>query len=548
MLKMNKWTAVTAVFLLLFLFGCSSGSGGENGNNGTAFPTATLHPVFSSGDEFAERLSETRAAEATQAALDEPTPTAPPTPTDEPPVSIVATPSPQPQEPGPEVTELEDAIQVPILLYHHIGVPEGGPAAAGYEYFVDPDLFDAQMAYLQDNDYNAVDLYTLYESLDGTAELPPNPVVITFDDGYIDLYENAFPILQDYGFTANFFIITDFVEEGREGYMTWENIEEMAGAGMRFETHSRSHADLRGQNTDFLISQVLDSQEVLAQHIGYTPRFIAYPFGQYDENLVRFLEEYDFWGGLTAQGGLDIALENRFTWPRLYVPAETNVDLFGELVAQGQSINYTPEIVEETTVSAPLTTTVTLSTSQGLITSTVLLLFDESLNPEWTVRTSPGVQYDLQDNENSHNGEVAFSYSPAEDFGSLFLQVRPDASTAFTRDDIIGLAFWLYTGSEPLAPDDLILVVNGSNEFPYWTAVDESVDLDVFAPSFDDNRFELGFNRPISESTWVQVILFFDDLNYNSDYQFITGLNFVNNVGVARTFLIDELVLILREP
>jgi peptidoglycan/xylan/chitin deacetylase (PgdA/CDA1 family) len=389
-------------------------------------------------------------------------------------------------------------------------------------------------------------LYTLYDYLNGTAELPANPIVLTFDDGYTDLYQNAFPTLQAHDFTGTFFMITDFVEDEREGYMTWEMVEEMAAAGMRFETHSRSHPDLRGQTSDFLIWQVLDSQEALTQHIGYTPRFIAYPFGQYDENLAQFLEAYDFWGGLTAESGLEIGLENRFTWPRLYIPADTPMDLFAAVLAEGQTTTYQPEIVEGTEPAAPLTMTVSLSTTQGVITTPAVLVFDESLNADWTVRTSPDVHFDFQDEQEAHSGSVALAYSPNEDFGSFFLQVRPNAATPYLRDDIIGVAFWLYTGSEPLALDDLALVVTGSNEFPYWSAVDESIDLDEFDPTFEDTRFELGFNRPISASNWIQVILFLDDLAYDTDYMYITGLNLVNNAGVSRTFLIDELLFILR--
>jgi hypothetical protein len=110
----------------------------------------------------------------------------------------------------------------------------------------------------------------------------------------------------------------------------------------------------------------------------------------------------------------------------------------------------------------------------------------------------------------------------------------------------LGVTFWFYSGDESLAPDDLALIITGSNEFPYWSAVDESIDWDEFEPTFDDSRYELGFNRPISPATWIQVVLFFNDLLYETDYQYITGLNFVNNAGVTRPFLIDELALILR--
>jgi hypothetical protein len=223
------------------------------------------------------------------------------------------------------------------------------------------------------------------------------------------------------------------------------------------------------------------------------------------------------------------------------------IETFAAAVAEGQSGSYQPELVEESATTSPLTMTVSLSTTQGTITTPALLLFDETLSPNWTIRTSPGVEFAVEEREDAFSGSVALSFSPGEDFGSLFLQVRPDTTTPYLREEIAGVAFWLYTGDEPLAPDDLALVITGSNDFPYWSAVDESIDLEEFEPTFDDGRFELGFNRSISAETWIQVILFFDDLTYETDYQYITGLNFVNNATSTRPFLIDELVLILRE-
>lgn len=549
-LKMNKWTAVAAVSLLLTLFGCSSGSGAENSVMGTSYPTATLHPVFASGEEFDSQLRETRDFEATETAMSNPTPSPRPSATDEPPFELSTTPTPAMVE-GTAASEPPiDGIEVPILLYHHISVPDGGPAASGYEYFVSPEDFDAQMTYLEDNEYTPIDLYALFDNLEGTAELPDKPVVITFDDGSLDLYENAFPVLQAHNFTATFFVITDFIEEERPGYLTWDMVEEMADAGMRFETHSSNHEDLRGQTNDFLIRQVLDSQELLTAHIGYTPRFIAYPYGQYDDSLIQFLEENDFWGGLTAQGGLLVGIDNRFTWPRLYIPADTPTNSFAAVVTEGQTLSYQPELVEEVASSAPLTTSVSISTTEGMITVSAVLVYDEVLNSDWTVRNSPGVQFDLAYDEMAHNGDVSIEYAPGEDLGSFFLQVRPDAANAYLRDDIIGLSFWLYTGEEPLATEDLALIVVGSYDFPYWSAVDESIDPEEYVPTMAGGKhaFDLRFNRVISPETWVQVIIFFDDVRYDTDYTYITGLNLMNNAGVQRTFLIDEFVFILREP
>jgi peptidoglycan/xylan/chitin deacetylase (PgdA/CDA1 family) len=493
-------------------------------------------------------MRQTREAEATNEAADMPTPSPRPSPTDTPPDFSGSSTSTTSDGAVPGSELVVNGVEVPILLYHHVREPEGGPAAAGAEYFVSPADFEAHLAYLEENGFTPIDLYALYEHLNESADLPANPVIITFDDGYDDLYENAFPILESYGFTATFFMITDFLEEGREGYMTWEMVEEMAEAGMRFETHSGSHADLRGQTADFLTRQVIDSQEALTRHIGYTPRFIAYPYGQYDQELIQFLEQNDFWGGLTAQSGLEAGLENRFTWPRLYVPGGTTAELFASIISEGRSENNQPVIVEETTISAPVTVTVSISTTQGAITVPARLVYDEELDPVWTVRTSPDVQFDLASEEEVHTGSLALAYTPGEGLASFALQVRPNVAAPYLRDDIVGLAFWLYTGDQPLAPDDLALVVTGSNEFPYWSAVDDSIDQDEYEPTFEDDRFDLNFNQVISPSTWIQIVLFFDDLAYNTGYVYITGVNLVNNVDVTREFVLDELVFILREP
>ena len=62
--------------------------------------------------------------------------------------------------------------------------------------------------------------------------LPPNPVVLTFDDGYRDNYENAFPLLQARNIPATFFLVMEFINRERPEYLTWAMVDEMAAAGM----------------------------------------------------------------------------------------------------------------------------------------------------------------------------------------------------------------------------------------------------------------------------------------------------------------------------
>jgi peptidoglycan/xylan/chitin deacetylase (PgdA/CDA1 family) len=186
------------------------------------------------------------------------------------------------------------------------------------------------MAYLRDNGYTAIDFYDLSLAIANRISLPPKPVIITLDDGYRDNYENAFPILQEFGFKATFFIVTEVVDRGNERYMTWEMIEEMARTGMRMEVHSRTHIDLRERTREELVWQMLGPQETLAAHIGYTPRYFSYPSGRYDEATVAMVQELGFWGAVTTASGITHEFNDRYVWTRERIPHGLPLNKFAE--------------------------------------------------------------------------------------------------------------------------------------------------------------------------------------------------------------------------
>ena len=99
---------------------------------------------------------------------------------------------------------------------------------------VTPTLFESGLKHLSGRGVSPITLDDLLYALTQGRELPAKPVILTFDDGYEDNYMSAFPLLQKYNMVGHFFIISDFVNQGRPGYMTWPQIEEMAAAGQRF--------------------------------------------------------------------------------------------------------------------------------------------------------------------------------------------------------------------------------------------------------------------------------------------------------------------------
>jgi peptidoglycan/xylan/chitin deacetylase (PgdA/CDA1 family) len=188
------------------------------------------------------------------------------------------------------------------------------------------------MTYLVENGYTTIDLYELTRAVAGYVELPEKPIVLTFDDGYVDNYEAAFPVLQEFGQKGTFFIITEFVDRGRGGYMTWPMIEEMARAGQRIESHSRTHPNLVGKPHEALVWEILGAHETLAAHIGYRPRYFCYPGGTYDEATTQMLRDLDYWGAVTTESGTWHGFNDRYEWTRVRVRHDTTMDEFIKLV------------------------------------------------------------------------------------------------------------------------------------------------------------------------------------------------------------------------
>ena len=154
-------------------------------------------------------------------------------------------------------------IRVPILMYHYISSLPADADDYRINLTLEPDVFRAHMHYLHDEGYTTISLYQLHIALLQGTQLPPKPIILTFDDGYIDHYTNVSPVLKEYGFTGTFFIITERADDNNPTYMNWSQISEMARAGMSMESHSKTHADLRGRSYDFLVYELLGSLESL---------------------------------------------------------------------------------------------------------------------------------------------------------------------------------------------------------------------------------------------------------------------------------------------
>jgi len=174
----------------------------------------------------------------------------------------------------PSNTEIAaSAVGAPILLYHRISDDTGS-----YRYAVTVAAFRSQMKLLFDLGYHTITISQLADAIRSGASLPEKPVVLTFDDGFQDVYDTAFPILQEYGFIATTYIITGVLETDLSyGYMQPEQLSELVTAGWEIGSHSISHEDIKSSKLG-MGKELDDSRAALEEKLGCKVRSFAYPF------------------------------------------------------------------------------------------------------------------------------------------------------------------------------------------------------------------------------------------------------------------------------
>jgi peptidoglycan/xylan/chitin deacetylase (PgdA/CDA1 family) len=200
--------------------------------------------------------------------------------------------------------------RIPVLLYH--SVDETGSVIS-----ISPAKFRNQMEYLWSNKYRTIPLLEYLECLsrDGTEGL--KNIVLTFDDGFKNNYNEVFPILKKFGFSATIFLTTDHIGglstwEKHSSIpdlplLSWDEILEMSQNGIDFGSHTCSHPILTGLSQNEIQSELGKSKEIIEQKLDQPVRFFCHPYGI--ANLTT-RDTAKKCGYLGAFGGLDFSLAN----------------------------------------------------------------------------------------------------------------------------------------------------------------------------------------------------------------------------------------------
>ena len=205
---------------------------------------------------------------------------------------------------------------IPILNYHQINdVDENMLTVSTTE-------FETQMAWLEGNGYQTITVSELLDFLEGKGSLPERPVLITFDDGYIDNYQCAFPILKKHNMKACIFLISEYVSL-YPNYLTWEQLAEMQASGIEFGSHTVDHNVLTELSPNSVNHELADSKNLLEKRLGRRIDVLAYPCGYTNEYIKSRVNASGYRAAFTVNLG------NVHTGDDLY--ALNRVPIFGAL-------------------------------------------------------------------------------------------------------------------------------------------------------------------------------------------------------------------------
>lgn len=221
-------------------------------------------------------------------------------------------------------------VKLPILMFHHTGEPPAGADELRQGLTVSTADLEAQLAYLKQAGYQPVSETQLFKALYGGVPLPPNPVMLTFDDGYVDNYQVVVPILEKYDFPATFYIVTDLV--GTPEYMSWDQIVELDRKGMDIGSHTAAHRDLTTLGAVDLQAEVADSAGILKEHLGHPVYWFCYPAGKYDADVIASVKESGYLLATSTDPGEQQSSDDPFVLMRYRVRSDTGLEGFREMV------------------------------------------------------------------------------------------------------------------------------------------------------------------------------------------------------------------------
>ena len=197
-----------------------------------------------------------------------------------------------------------------IIMYHRFG-EDNLPATN-----IPLDMFDAHLATIKAEGWEVLPLYDLITRLKTGAEIPDKALAITVDDAFLSVYSEAFPRLKAYGYPFTIFVATQAIDQGLRGYASWEQIREMHAAGVEIGSQSHTHPHLHRLSLAEARQEITTANARFQQELGITPRYFAYPYGEYNLAVRDMLADLGFEAAFGQASGVAHTSTHAYEYPR----------------------------------------------------------------------------------------------------------------------------------------------------------------------------------------------------------------------------------------
>ena len=224
------------------------------------------------------------------------------------------------------MTAFQAGHRVRILTYHRIDYDSTDRLA------VNPEDFARQMEFLKREGYKVISVNDVINNIQKGRHFETKTIAITFDDGYLDNYTYALPILQGHGLNATFFLATGFVDMNktfsltttlnRPKPMSWQDVQTMVRYGMSMGAHTVNHAKLTQIPIAEAVDEIRQSRTILQEQTGKPVDIFCYPGGYFDEHVRQEVIQAGFRGACSVRPGTNTLASDRFNLRRTEISGD----------------------------------------------------------------------------------------------------------------------------------------------------------------------------------------------------------------------------------
>lgn len=238
------------------------------------------------------------------------------------------------KEPTPNPSpfiKIPTQIKIPILLYHYVEYVKDPKDTIRQSLDIQPYVFDEQVKTLKEAGFTFMTMADVADVLEGRKQLPEKPVVLTFDDGYRDLYTDVFPIIKKYQVKIVAYVVPGFL--GKPNNLTHAQLQELSLSNLvEVAAHTVHHAYLKGLPSAKAKAEIDRSKDMLEKELRKPIVSFAYPYGAFDQETIKLVEQSGFKTAVSTIAGDIITPDDKFFIHRVRPGRKVGIELIDMLM------------------------------------------------------------------------------------------------------------------------------------------------------------------------------------------------------------------------